>query len=92
MSYLELSRILTLIASFFITLGLYDQALKVFKTKSAKDFTWTIIFGLFLNELAWINYGFSLYEWPIIVVGAVNIPAIIILIIGYRKYSHVGKK
>ncbi len=92
MDYLNLSRTLTMIASFFITIGLYDQAMRIFKVKSARDFTWTIIFALFLNEIAWINYGYSLSEWPIIIVGAVNIPAIIIIIIGYYRYSNVGKK
>jgi len=92
MNYLEISRIITLIASILITFGLYDQALKIFRTKSASDFTWTIIFALFFNEFAWINYGFSLSEWPIIVVGAANVPAIIIIIIGYKKYSYDRKK
>lgn len=87
MNYLELSRLFTLFASFFITLGLYDQAIKIFKTKSAKDFTWTIIIALMVNELAWINYGYSLKEWPIILVGTVNIPGIILLLMGYIKYN-----
>lgn len=92
MNYLETSRIITLIASIFITFGLYDQSLKIYKTKSAKDFTWTIIFALLLNEVAWVNYGFSLSEWPIIFVGLVNIPAIVIIIIGYYKYNNPKNK
>ncbi len=87
-NYLEISRIITLIASVFITIGLYHQAIRMFKIKSAKDFTWTIIFALFFNELAWLNYGYALTEWPIIFVGAVNIPAIIIIVIGYYKYRN----
>jgi len=92
MSYLEISRIITILASVIITFGLYDQALKIFRTKSAKDFTWSIIFALLLNELAWINYGFSLAEWPIILVGVVNIPAIIIIVFGYYKFNGIRKK
>lgn len=87
-NYLAISRIITVIASVAITYGLYDQAIRIFKIKSAKDFTWTIIFALLLNELAWLNYGFALFEWPIILVGIVNIPAIIIIIIGYYKYKN----
>ena len=86
MNYLEISRIVALIASVFITIGLYHQAFKIWKTKSAKDFTWTIIIALLLNELAWLNYGFALVEWPIIVIAFANVPAAIIASIGYLKY------
>ncbi len=88
MDYLKISRVITLIASLFITIGLYDQVLKIFKTKSANDFTWTIILALAFNELAWINYGYSLSEWPIIIVGLANSPAILLLIIGLKKYKN----
>lgn len=91
MGYLEVSRIITLAASVFITVGLYDQAIKIFRTKSAKDFTWSIIVALVINELAWTNYGLSLSEWPIVVVGLVNIPALIIVLIGYIKYCNETK-
>jgi len=87
MNYLEISRIVALIASVFITIGLYHQAFKIWKTKSAKDFTWTIIIALLLNELAWLNYGFALVEWPIIVIAFANVPAVIIASIGYFKYK-----
>lgn len=88
MNYLEVSRIITLIASAFITIGLYDQACRIFKIKSARDFSMTIIFALIFNELAWLNYGISLSEWPIILVGAVNIPALIIIFVGYFRYRN----
>lgn len=86
MSYLEISRIITLVASVAITLGLYHQAFKIWQTMSAKDFTWTIIIALLLNELAWLNYGFALLEWPIIVIAFANVPAVIIASIGYFRY------
>lgn len=91
MDYLNISRLVTVLASIVITFGLYHQALKIFQTKSAKDFTWSIIAALFINELAWINYGISLKEWPIILVGGVNVPGIIIIVVGYFKFKH-GKK
>lgn len=91
MDYLELSRIITLIASVVIAIGLYDQTFKMFRTKSAEDFTWTIVFALAFNELAWLNYGSALKEWPIILVGLINIPAIIFIVIGYMKYGRKKK-
>jgi len=86
MDYLHVSRIITFIASIAITYGLYDQALKIWRTKSAKDFTWSIVVALLFNECAWLNYGFSLMEWPIITIGILNVPAAIIAGIGFLKY------
>lgn len=88
MGYLEISRIITLVASALITYGLYDQAIRIYKIKSARDFSMSIIFALMINELAWLNYGISLSEWPIILVGAVNIPPLIMIFTGYFKYKN----
>jgi len=87
MDYIEFSRLFTIIASAVITFGLYDQVIKIWRTKSAEDFTFILLIALFINEIAWLNYGFALTEWPIILLGAVNIPAIILAIIGYIKYG-----
>ena len=86
MSYLEVSRIVTLVASLFITVGLYDQAFKIWRTKSARDFTISLVAALIFNEIAWLNYGFSLREWPIITLGCLNVPAAIIATIGFIRY------
>ena len=86
MSWLELSRVLTLIASITITVGLYGQTIKIWKTRSASDFTATLIAALVFNELAWLNYGFALKEWPIIVIGLVNIPVVLVAAAGFLKY------
>lgn len=91
MSYLEMSRIVTLLASISITIGLYDQALKIWRTKSAKDFTTTIVVALLFNEIAWLNYGFALMEWPIITLGILNVPAAIITGVGFVKYKEILK-
>lgn len=87
MSYIEISRFFTIVASAIITFGLYDQVIKIWRTKSAEDFTFLLLIALFINEIAWLNYGFALNEWPIILLGSINIPAIILAIIGYVKYG-----
>lgn len=86
MNYLEVSRIVTLLASIFMTFGLYAQAIKIWRTKSAKDFTVTIIAAIIVNEIVWLNYGFVLWEWPIITLGCLNIPAAVIAGYGFIKY------
>jgi MtN3 and saliva related transmembrane protein len=88
MTYLEFSRILTFVGSISITFGAYSQAYKIWRTKSAKDFTPVLIIALVIAELVWLNYGIVLKEWPIITLEALNIPGIFataILFIKYRK-------
>lgn len=81
-----MSRVIVLFASISITLGLYSQAIKIWETKSAKDFSGAIVFALLFNEFAWLNYGISLFEWPIILIGVVNVPAAIGIFWGYLRY------
>lgn len=90
-TYLEISRIMTLIGSLAITCGLYLQAAKIFKTKSAKDFTWVILAALLLSELVWLNYGYCLKEWPIIATSIADIPATTLAGIGFMKYGRNTK-
>ena len=87
MTWLDGSRIFTVCASLFITGGLYLQVVKIFRTRSARDFSSVLIAAMVFNEAAWLNYGFLLGEWPIIVISACNLPAVIACAYGYRKFS-----
>lgn len=84
--YLDISRIVVSVSNILIVIGLYDQAFKIWRTKSAKDFTLTLILALVINEAAWLNYGCAITEWPIILVSVLNFPAIILATAGYLKY------
>ncbi len=86
MNYLQLSRYAVLMASILITVGLYSQAVKIWRTESAKDFSFLIVVAIFFNEIIWINYGFSLKEWPIILISSLNLPGAVVIVIGYIKY------
>lgn len=86
MDDLAISRIMVTIASFLITGGLYHQTVKIWQTKSVDDFTWSIVFAFAFNELAWLKYGCALWEWPIILVGAMNMPAVVGLVLGYLRF------
>jgi uncharacterized protein with PQ loop repeat len=90
--YAEVSRVLTLVVSVLITYSLYDQAWKLWRTKSGKDFTKSIIIALTANELVWLNYGFSISEWPIIVIGLLNVPASIWITAGYIQATRKRRK
>lgn len=86
MMYIETSRLIVLIASAAITFGFYAQAWKLWQTHSAKDFSAALVIAVVINELAWLNYGFALREWPVIAVGFANMPAAIAIAVGYSKY------
>ena len=90
-NYVEISRILTLFGSAGVVFGLYHQVYKIYKTKSAKDISVLMISALILSESVWLNYGIALGEWPIILLGCLNYPGLILLAIGYAKYGRVKK-
>lgn len=86
MTYIEISRIAVILASATITFGFYAQAWKLWKFRSSKDFSLALVFAVLINELIWINYGIALNEWPIILVGCLNMPAVLTITIGYFKF------
>jgi MtN3 and saliva related transmembrane protein len=91
LSDLEISRILTVIASIVITIGLYMQMIKIYKTQSAKDFDTILVISLVANEYAWLNYGLNLHEWPVILISGLNLPAVTGIGIGYIKYRNSNR-
>jgi len=65
-NYLEFSRILVILGSAATTFGLYAQAFKLWKIRSARDFSGILIVSVVVNEVVWLNYGFSLSEWDVL--------------------------
>jgi len=92
MNYLEASRILTVVASMGMTVGLYHQVYKIYKTKSAKDFSPIIVIVMILSEIIWLNYGLAIREWPIEIVSAINLPGMFALGFGFLKYGRIRKE
>ena len=87
----EAIRINCLVAGIIITVGVYVQMVKIFKTKSASDFTPLLVIALLYNEAAWMVYGLRISEWPIVVLCAINIPADIGIAVGYCLYGRRAK-
>ena len=84
------SELLTFVAALLITFGLYDQALRVWKRESADDLSLPLVASVLLNEVMWLNYGVHLLPAQKVVaaVPALNIPAAIILAVGYFKFRN----
>jgi uncharacterized protein with PQ loop repeat len=86
MDYPTISRFAVTVASFLITVGLYQQAYKIWKTRSVHDFAAIVIAAVLVNELAWLNYGVMLAEWPIILVTALNLIPAVAICTGYIRF------
>jgi uncharacterized protein with PQ loop repeat len=86
MGSLLMSQILVMATTSLIVVALYVQAFKLWSTKSVDDFHPAIVIALPLNELAWLNYGIRLLEWPIIAIPIISIPAAGMIAIGYFKF------
>jgi MtN3 and saliva related transmembrane protein len=54
------------IASILTTTAFVPQALKTWRTKSAKDLSLAMFLTFFLGVCLWFVYGLLLGEWPII--------------------------
>jgi MtN3 and saliva related transmembrane protein len=89
-TYCEISRVVTMLASMTMTFGLYAQCWKVFRTRSAKDFTLTLVASLIFTEAVWLNYGMVLREWPIILSSVLNIGPVTAIMYGYLRYRTAG--
>lgn len=86
-----ITRLAVTATSIILVFGLYAQVYKIFKTRSAKDFSALLIIALMLDSIAWLNYGLFLVEWPILVIGFVGLPAVISALVGYLKFGGAMK-
>ena len=86
-SYDEISRVITVLASLTITVGLYAQCVKLFRSRSARDFTPALVGSLLFSEVVWLNYGLVLGEWPIVLVSCLNMAPVVLITLGYWRYG-----
>ena len=67
------------------------QAIKIFRTKSAKDISITTYALLLSGAIVWILYGFEIMNYPVIItniLGAINIS---LVIVGWSMYGRSKK-
>ena len=85
-AYLEAARIIALSSSLIVTIGSYDQVWRIWRSRSVREISPSLVYLSGLNEVTWLNYGFALQEWPMILVGVINFPACVLAIWGYLKF------
>lgn len=90
--YTEFTRTFAFLTSMALAVGMYIQVVKIFRTKSAQDFTIVLILALLADEVAWLNYGIVINEWPVYLLGGISLPAAVLALVGYLKYGRGGKE
>lgn len=75
-----------LCSSFVLTIGLFSQGFKIWKSKSVENISAGLVYALMFSEPAWFLYGLRLKAWPIIVICGFNLIATFIIVGGYLKY------
>lgn len=89
---LTILRINSAVAGMLISLGIYIQCFRVFRSRSAKDFSPALVIALIYFEVSWLAYGISINEYPVISMTAATLPADIGIAIGYLLYGRKPNK
>ena len=87
-TYPEISRYIVTLTSISLILGPYHQVYKMFSTKSTDDFSFFMLFSLLICQISWVNYGYILNEWPILLLSCFELPAGALALYGYLKFRN----
>jgi len=87
MDLMNIFAILASISGVLMAAAGFPQAIKIFKTKSAKDISISSRLILFFGGLIWFIYGLLLSNFPIIISNIVGTIAEILVIWGYVLYK-----
>ncbi len=89
---MNLGEALGLAAGIFTTGAIIPQAVRVFRTKSARDVSLTFNLMLLTGTLLWLLYGILDKLVPIILWNVLGTVLISILLIGKLKYDAVSRR
>lgn len=84
---MELSNIIGIVAGIITTSALIPQAIKIYRTKSAKDISLAMFIFLALGVFLWLIYGLMIEELPVILANAVSLSLISLIIFMKIRYS-----
>jgi len=84
---LQIFEVLAAISGVLMASAGFPQAIKIFKTKSAKDISFSSRMMMLIGGIIWLIYGFLLLSIPIILSNIAGTLAEIAVILGYLKYK-----
>ncbi|MFH1867776.1 MAG: SemiSWEET transporter [Candidatus Omnitrophota bacterium] len=81
------SLIIGSIAGILCTASFLPQAIKIYKTKNARDISLSAFATLGLGVFCWLIYGIVIMEFPIIIANAITLILVFLIVIMKRKYG-----
>jgi MtN3 and saliva related transmembrane protein len=78
---------LATITGFFLGLGSLPQAIKIYRTKSARDIAPVSYVIMVLGSSIWILYGLELKSLPIVIPNVLGVILGSVILIGWLKYG-----
>jgi MtN3 and saliva related transmembrane protein len=75
--------------AFLTSVTFLPQVYKVWKTKSARDLSLTMMLIVLLSTVVWLTYAFALMLWPVII--ANSIVCILSILLIYFKLTFAKK-
>ena len=80
--------IVSILAPIFNLLQLFPQLYKTYTSKRAKDLSIYSLFMMLITTFLWLLHGYFIVDYPIIITGAVNFTAVVMLLIMYSFYGN----
>lgn len=84
---MNLNNIIGIIAGIITTSALIPQALKIYKTKSAKDVSLTMFVFMAIGIALWFFYGVLIKELPVILANFISLILIFSIIFMKIRYG-----
>ncbi len=78
---------LATITGVFLGLGSLPQAIKIFRTKSAKDIAPLSYLIMVVGSSIWILYGFELKSLPIVIPNVLGVILGTVILLGWFRYG-----
>lgn len=83
---------LATITGVFLGLGSLPQAIKIFRTKSAKDIAPVSYVIVVFGSSIWILYGLELRSLPIVIPNILGVILGVVILAGWFRYGKPPKK
>lgn len=84
---IDLNSLIGIVAGIITTSALLPQALKIYKTKSARDISLTMFVFLAVGIALWLLYGILIEEFPVILANSVSLILIFSIILMKIRYG-----
>lgn len=75
------------VAGFLTTIAFLPQAVKTWRTRSARDISLAMFLCLCAGIVLWLVYGIMLGAWPVIVANAVTLAIASVILVFKLRYG-----